>query len=105
MRSPAIRIQSFILLLKEELNCFVHLCINSLKPHHIVLLKTKIIIILVFQEADRFAVWMPNLIPGILYFLCSSVIFSCMELYYELKFSPPPFSSPPRLFDAAEIEG
>lgn len=40
MRSPAILIQSFILLLKEELNCFVHLCINSLKPH-IVLLKNQ----------------------------------------------------------------
>lgn len=107
MRSPAILIQSFILLFKEKLNCFVHLCINSLKPH-IVLIKTKIIIILVFQdEADSSAIWMQNIIPGILYFLYSSIIFSCIELYYELKFSPLPSYSPlpTKLFDAAEIEG
>lgn len=45
MTSPAILIQSFILLFKEEINCFVHLCINfTLKPH-IVLLKTETIFI------------------------------------------------------------
>lgn len=86
----------------------MHLSINSLKPHT-VLLKTQDYYHLVFQdEADRSAIWMPNLFPGILYFLYSSMIFSCIELYYGLKFPPPSFltpPTPPQLFDAAEIEG
>lgn len=83
-----------------------------LKTSHSFIKKNKIIIILVFQdEADRSAVWMPNLIPGILYFLHSSIIFSCIELYYELKFSPLPSHPPPppsclmQLKLKAEVEG
>lgn len=44
-RSPAILIQSLILLFREEINCFAHLCINFPFKPHVVLLKTKTIII------------------------------------------------------------
>lgn len=41
--SPAIVIQTFILLFREEINLFVHLSVNFMLKPHIVLVKTKTI--------------------------------------------------------------
>lgn len=43
MTSPAIVIQTFILLFREEINLFVRLSVNFMLKPHIVLLKTRTI--------------------------------------------------------------